>query len=96
MCTLKYPFKPDDGSFTNLGVLVKEAQYDELPDQYSDNLKTLLRYLLQVNPAKRPSINKIFTHPSIREKLPQVLSYETFKDEFTHTILHGRDILKEV
>ena len=35
MCCLQYPFKPDDGSYTSLGRLVKRREPPPLPDCYS-------------------------------------------------------------
>ena len=96
MCTLQYPFKPKDGSYLSLGKLVKRDKYDPLPPMYSDELNILLVNMLDKDPKKRPSINQIFKFPLIRQNIPAVVSMKVFKDEFSHTILHKRDVFADL
>ena len=96
MCTLTYPFKPEDGSYTSLGRLVKRTKYDPLPSQYSDTLNILLTNMLEKDPKRRPNINQIFKFPLIADYIPKVVSMKVFKDEFTHTILHNRDVFADL
>ena len=42
---------------------------------------------------RRPTINKIMTHPLLKEMLPNVLDLDTFMEEFSHTLLHRKYIL---
>ena len=48
--------------------------------------------MLAKDPKKRPTINQICKFPLVKKTLPKVLGWETFQDEFTHTVLHGRDV----
>ena len=56
----------------------------------------LLQPLLAKDPKKRPNINQIFKFPLIKKTVPKVVGWETFKDEFTHTVLHGRDVFAKM
>lgn len=96
MCALQYPFKPEDGSFVSLGRLVKRKKPADIPACYSEELRILLNHLLEKNPQKRPNINQIFKFPMIKDMISEVLNLKTFKNEFAHTILHGRDIFADL
>ena len=48
--------------------------------------------MLAKDPKKRPTINQICKFPLVKKTLPKVLGWDTFQDEFTHTVLHGRDV----
>ena len=89
MCALKFPFKTSGKDYVTLGRLIKNEDYDDIPGCFSADIRVLLSHLLAKDPKKRPNINQIFKFPLVKEMIPKVLNLETFKDEFTHTILHG-------
>lgn len=53
MITLKPPFQAED--METLYKKVTKAEYSNIPERYSNDLRDLIRYLLQVDPHKRPS-----------------------------------------
>ncbi len=55
MCALKPPF--NGGSLHMLALQIVRGQYQPVPAQYSQQVKTLLQSLLSLDPAKRPNIN---------------------------------------
>ena len=59
MCALKMPFDAD--SLPNLSKKILKAEYKEIPNNYSDNLKNLIRSLLQVEPKNRPTVKEILS-----------------------------------
>jgi NIMA (never in mitosis gene a)-related kinase len=59
MCALKMPFDAD--SLPNLSKKILKAEYKDIPNNYSDNLKNLIRSLLQVEPKNRPTVKEILS-----------------------------------
>jgi hypothetical protein len=37
----------------------------------------------------------VLKYPIIRDRIPSLLNQDTFKDEFSHTILHGQNVFDE-
>lgn len=99
LCCLEYPFQPketDNDYLFGLMKAVKKGTYKDLPSQYSDELKLLLKHMLNPIAKKRPNINQVCSFPLIKDTIREVLDAKNFKDEFAHTILHKRDIFKEM
>lgn len=63
MCTLKPPFRSDD--MQGLFKKVIKGQYSKIPSIYSNDLVTIIRYLLQVTPHLRPDCFKILSIPNV-------------------------------
>lgn len=57
MTALKYPFHPVDESYVSLGRLVKRQKPDDIPKNFSKDIRVLLSHLLDKDPKKRPNIN---------------------------------------
>jgi NIMA (never in mitosis gene a)-related kinase len=57
MTTLKPPFRAED--MEGLYKKVCRGLYPKIPSSYSQDLNNVIRCLLQVNPALRPSAGKI-------------------------------------
>lgn len=53
-------------------------------------MSLLIATLLKVNPKDRPNINQILKFPLLSDRIPAFLSEDTFKDEFSHTIIHNK------
>ena len=70
MCCLEYPFMPsetDNDPMFGLMKKVMKGTYEDLPDCYSDELKLLLKHMLDQSAKKRPNINQICSFPLIKE-----------------------------
>lgn len=53
-------------------------------------MSLLIATLLKINPKDRPNINQILKFPLLSDRIPAFLSEDTFKDEFSHTIIHNK------
>jgi NIMA (never in mitosis gene a)-related kinase 8 len=80
-------------SATNLSELVKKimsAQFLPLPDGYSEQLKHLLRVLLQINPKDRPTASEVlkFYIPLVYKNLGKFegYAYNVGEDELGNTM----------
>jgi len=56
MCTLVPPFRADD--MQGLYKKVIKGNYPKIPSHYSQDLATVIKYLLQVSPNIRPNCGK--------------------------------------
>ena len=70
MITLQPPFKAED--MEGLYKKVIRGIYPRIPQQYSQDLSSMIRILLQVNPEMRPSCG-IFTYIYIEKILKMAL-----------------------
>lgn len=94
LCALDVPIKA-----ANLHDLYKRimsfSRVPALPRQYSKNMKDLIESMLNVDASKRPSVNDLLDHPTIKPRIGRLLSEEEKKEEFDHTVLHNEHILKD-
>lgn len=88
MCWLRPPF--DAGSLHELASKILKGKYAAIPSFYSDNMSLLIATLLNINPKERPNINQILKFPLLSERVATFLDEDTFKDEFSHTIIHNK------
>ena len=61
---------------------------------YSPELRTLVQETLAKNPKQRPSINSILSKAVVKQRISNFLNETKLVHEFSHTILHGVDVLK--
>ena len=87
MCALKMPF--DASNLPQLYMKIINCNYQPLNNKYSDELKNLIRDMLNETSCKRPTISKILENPIIRPRIKKFLNDRQFEDEFNHTILHN-------
>jgi len=88
MCWLRPPF--DAASLHDLASKILKGKYSPIPSFYSDNMSLLITTLLKVNPKDRPNINQILKFPLLSDRIASFLDENTFKDEFSHTIIHNK------
>ena len=93
MCTLRPPF--DANSLHELASKILKGKYPPIPKHYSENMQTLVKTLLNIEPRRRPNVNQILKFPLVSEKIPNFLEDAVFKDEFSHTIIHNRKFFDE-
>lgn len=94
LCTLKHPFAGRD-----LGSLFRSivsGRYAPISRAYSPELRQLVADMLQVNPAKRPSINDILRRSFLQVRVSVMLPDDVYAEEFAHTVLHKQNVLKDV
>ena len=51
--------------------------------------------MLTKEPRRRPTINDILKMPIIQKRINKFLDDNDFKEEFSHTLLHNKDVFKE-
>lgn len=93
LCALKPPF--DGCNIHFLGMKISKGQYSPIPSHFSRELKTLIDQMLTLDVHRRPNINQILKSPIIARRIKQFLNDDTFKDEFSHTILHKHNVMQE-
>lgn len=65
--TLKPPFRAED--MEGLFKKVTRGIYQRLPSEYSQDLSTIIRSLLQINSELRPSCQKILSLSQVSKKM---------------------------
>ena len=93
LCMLRPPFNGE--SIHSLAVKIVDGKYQSIPPIFSKELRNLVAACLAQDPNKRPSIALILKMPLIRNRIKTFLSESIINYEFSHTILHNRNILKE-
>lgn len=93
LCALRPPF--EGGNMHFLMMKISRGQYPPIPSQYSRELKQLISSMLELRVHLRPNINQILKVPMIARRARNFLSDNVFKDEFSHTILHKVDIMRQ-
>lgn len=66
VCLLRPPF--DANSLPALALKISKGEYAPVPKVYSKELKKLVGDIMQVDPAKRPSIIEVLNSPLLRDK----------------------------
>ena len=86
MCALKMPF--DASNLPQLYIKIINCNYQPLSNNYSDELKKLVKAMLNETSLKRPNIGEVLNYPIIKSRIRKFLNDEEYEAEFSHTILH--------
>ena len=86
MCALKMPF--DASNLPQLYIKIINCNYQPLSNNFSDELKILVKDLLNETSIKRPNIGEVLNYPIIKSRIRKFLNKEEYEAEFSHTILH--------
>lgn len=93
MCSLVPPFTANNLQF--LALKIVKGSYNNIPPQYSNDLKALIRLMLNTNPNLRPNINQILSSPIINRRIKSLLTESQNIAEFSHTVLHKYNPIKK-
>lgn len=93
LCLKKPPF--DATSIMALGKKICSGVYTPIPSHYSQNMKNLVKSCLQVQVAKRPTVNQILNMPFVKDRIIKFLDEMQISNEFSHTVLHGQNLFKQ-
>eukprot|EP00345_Euplotes_harpa_P005865 CAMPEP_0168327590 /NCGR_PEP_ID=MMETSP0213-20121227/5980_1 /TAXON_ID=151035 /ORGANISM="Euplotes harpa, Strain FSP1.4" /LENGTH=503 /DNA_ID=CAMNT_0008330507 /DNA_START=665 /DNA_END=2178 /DNA_ORIENTATION=- len=93
MCCLEPPF--NGSSLHSLALNIVRGVYNPIPKKYSSKLSLLLKKLLNPNTEERPTINKILKIDIIADRAKQLLNESEYIQEFSHTVLHDKNIFKQ-
>ena len=69
LCCLKLPFQGNN--IAQLSMKILKGSYSPLPNNYSNDIKVLVKKMLNVNKNKRPSIIDILNYRIIKEKIEE-------------------------
>jgi len=93
MCCLRLPFRGANQFI--LQKKIKEGTYQSIPSRYSRDMNILISKLLKSVPEERPSIYQILAMPIVNGRISKFLSQRLIKDEFSHTVLHNQNVLRD-
>ncbi|XP_062910465.1 serine/threonine-protein kinase Nek5-like isoform X2 [Mobula hypostoma] len=88
LSTLSHPF--EGSNLHQLVVKICKGHYGPIHPRYTYDMRILLAQLFKVNPRDRPSINSILKKPFLEKRIRKYLSPELLKEEFSHTVIHGK------
>ena len=94
MCMFKMPF--DAVNVPQLYIKIAKGNYQRISSHFSLGLRTLVNDLLNVDSKKRPTIKEILDRKIIKTYIQSQLSYDKYKEEFSHTVLHNFSVEKAV
>lgn len=72
MCALTPPFTANNLQF--LALKIVKGSYPSIPPQYSNDLKSLIKSMLNTNSNSRPNINQILSMPIIHKRIKNLLT----------------------
>jgi serine/threonine protein kinase len=84
MCALVPPFRADD--MNGLFKRVLKGSYPQIPTHYSMEIRSVIKSLIQVNPASRPTTDQILDMPIVAKRIKKY-----FKDDGPSSGSIGRD-----
>jgi NIMA (never in mitosis gene a)-related kinase len=85
MMALKMPF--DANSLPMLTLKIIKGNYAPPPQIYTSDLRTLVSQLLNVDPDKRPTVDKILQLPIIKNRIKNYLNEKDYNKEFSKSIV---------
>ena len=93
MC-LKVPFT--GGSLQQLyrNIASQQAAFPS-GQNYSRDLISIAKTMLEKNPKMRPGINSVLKQPVLKSRLDMYVDQFKIQQEFCHTVLHGRHLMQE-
>ena len=78
----------DASNLPQLYIKIINCNYQPLSNNYSDELKKLVKAMLNETSLKRPNIGEILNYSIIKPRIRKFLNKEEYEAEFSHTILH--------
>ena len=90
MASFKFPF---NGSITKLTEAILTAEPEPIPDQYSENLRKLIKDLITKDPKNRPSIREVYTRSFVAQAVISFLPELIELNQLTKPII---DNLKSI
>ncbi len=72
LCALHPPFS--GASLQSLALKIVQGSYVQIPKQYSEGLRNLIKWLLQTKESHRPNIHQIILSPIIATRINRIIS----------------------
>lgn len=67
LCTYRHPFNGRD--MNSLAAAVRRGSYKPLPARYSEELRNLIKVMLELQPARRPSVDKLLNSRAVQARM---------------------------
>jgi hypothetical protein len=93
MCTLDLPFRGRDQFIIQRKI--KDGTYTKLPGRFTPEMHQFVAALLTKEASKRPNITQILNMAIIKNRIRNFLNENEFNNEFSHTVLHKFNPLKD-
>ena len=90
---LKPPF--DGTSLQMLGMRITRGNYWALPRQYSKEITSLVKRMLNINSYKRPNIHSVLQESIVQGRIQNFLTKTVLNNEFSHTIFHKQEVISK-
>jgi len=87
MLALRPPFRAEN--MEKLFNKVIHGQYGKISDSYSQDIKEIIKFMLKVNPAERPSCSQILNHEAVKKRLEFFKAQAGYDDENMDDIDEG-------
>lgn len=71
---------------------IVRGQYPPISSQYSSEIRKLVSQMLARDERQRPNINQVLASPLITRRIRAFLNSSQIKEEFSHTIIHNKNI----
>jgi len=71
---------------------IVRGQYPPISSQYSSEIRKLVGQMLSRDERQRPNINQVLASPLITRRIRAFLNSSQIKEEFSHTIIHNKNI----
>lgn len=94
LMTNRHPFEAK--SLEQLVVAIMRTEPPPLPNVYSRELREAVMLCLTKDQKRRPTIEQVLRLPILHERIPVNLSDSMIEEEFSHTILHGQNLLADL
>ena len=90
MCALILPFRGEN--YNQLYENITSGIYNPIPIQYSNDLKTIIKQILVVNPKNRPFSSELLENPIIKKKIVELAIYNKNNNKEKATLMKTNKI----
>jgi NIMA (never in mitosis gene a)-related kinase 1/4/5 len=94
MCALVPPFRADD--MQGLYKKVIKGKYPRIPEHFSQEMATVIKFMLQVSPSYRPSCDQILTLPIIESLIKKFFPDENLGSTMPNSGEENEVMLKTI
>lgn len=75
-----------------LSMKIVRGQFTPISSSFSQGIRNLVRDCLLVTPSRRPTVNAILKNSIIQNRIKTNLSTSIVATEFSHTVLHKKNV----
>ena len=94
MCALVPPFRADD--MQGLYKKVIKGKYPRIPEHFSQEMATVIKFMLQVSPSHRPTCDQILSLPIIESLIKKFFPEDVSTQSMPHSYENHDILLKTI